>query len=91
MEVQHHPDQQRFVAVLAGGEAELRYVDRGDGVLDIVSTYTPPAERGRGVAGHLVAAAVAHARERGFRVVASCWYAREWLAAHPAERAAVSG
>ncbi|MCS6801886.1 MAG: GNAT family N-acetyltransferase [Chloroflexota bacterium] len=89
MEIRHEPEQQRFVAVLPAGEAELRYVDRGDGVLDFVSTFTPPAERGKGVAARLVAAAVAYARERGLRVVASCWYARDWLAAHPEESAAV--
>jgi predicted GNAT family acetyltransferase len=55
----------------------------GDKVLDLYSTWVPPAERGRQVAARLVAAALAHAREHGYRVVPSCWYVRRWFDAHP--------
>ena len=46
-------------------------------------TEVPPALGGRGIAGKLVAAAVAYARSANLRVVPNCSYARSWLAKHP--------
>jgi predicted GNAT family acetyltransferase len=85
VEIRHEPDKSRFVAYLPGGEAELRYADRGDGVLEFLSTSTPPAEQGKGVAARLVAAAVGEVRQRGQRIIPRCWYVQKWLAAHPEE------
>ncbi|GIW05336.1 MAG: N-acetyltransferase [Dehalococcoidia bacterium] len=90
MDVRHEPDRNRFVVHLPSGDAELIYADLGNGVLEFLTTYTPPAERGKGVAAHLVATAVRYAREQGLRIVPSCWYVRDWLAAHPEERDLVS-
>jgi predicted GNAT family acetyltransferase len=73
----------RFRIDLPGGTAELAYVPVSDTVLDLYSTWVPPEERGRRVAARLVSAALAHARERGLRVVPSCWYVRRWIEAHP--------
>jgi uncharacterized protein len=75
----------RFRMELPGGIAELAYVPVSDTVLDLYSTWVPPGERGRRVAARLVTAALAHARERGLRVVPSCWYVRRWMDAHPEE------
>ncbi|MFN8533203.1 MAG: GNAT family N-acetyltransferase [Dehalococcoidia bacterium] len=83
MEVIHEPDRGRFVAYLPGGEAELSYVDLGNGILDFVHTFTPAAERGKGVAGKVVEAAVQYARAQNARVVPSCPVVRAWLTAHP--------
>jgi predicted GNAT family acetyltransferase len=82
MDIHHDPTTQRFFLPLPGGEAELRYQEH-NGILDILSTYTPPAARGMGVAAALVKAAVRYARERGDRVQPTCSYARQWFARHP--------
>lgn len=79
-EVTHQPERQRFVLALDGAEALLEYRMVAPDVIDFVHTYTPSALRGRGVAGKLVAAGVAHARERGWRVIGSCSYVAAWLA-----------
>lgn len=79
-EVLHQPERQRFVLALDDAEALLEYRMVAPDVIDFVHTYTPSALRGRGVAGKLVAAGVAHARERGWRVIGSCSYVAAWLA-----------
>lgn len=81
--VVHDPRELRFRMQLEGGVAELAYVPVSDSVLDLYSTWVPPAERGRHIAERLVRAALAYARERGLRVVPSCWYVRRWMEAHP--------
>jgi len=82
-EVVHDARDLRFWIELAAGAAELAYVPLSDSVLDLYSTWVPPEARGRRVADRLVRAALAHAREKGLRVVASCWYVRRWMDAHP--------
>lgn len=79
-EILHQPERQRFVLALDDAEALLEYRMVAPDVIDFVHTYTPSALRGRGVAGKLVAAGVAHARERGWRVIGSCSYVAAWLA-----------
>jgi predicted GNAT family acetyltransferase len=53
-------------------------------VMDIWHTETPDAHRGMGIAGALTATAFSHARERGWRVQASCSYvSKTFLPKHP--------
>lgn len=75
----------RFV-ILGSGErpAELVYRINGERML-IVHTYVPDADRGRGVAGRLMEAAVDQAGSEGLTIVPVCPYARYWLTAHPEE------
>ncbi len=82
-QVQHDESAHRFSISLPGGTALLAYAPAGEGVLEFFSTYVPPAERGRGVAGRLVTAGLDHARSRGLRVIPSCWYVQVYLTAHP--------
>ena len=81
--VEHQPERQRFVIEEDGAEALLEYRMLSSEVIDFVHTYTPAALRGRGVAARLVEAGVAHARERGWRVIGSCSYVAAWLQRHP--------
>jgi predicted GNAT family acetyltransferase len=83
MQIQHDVERQRFEAHLPGGTAFLAYAPAADKVLDMYSTYVPSAERGKGVAGALVEAALAHARMEGCRVIPSCWYVAHWIRRHP--------
>lgn len=74
MNIQHQPDQQRFVAQLDGHEARITYRYTGDKAVDFNHTYVPDAFRGRGVAEQLVNTAIAWADENSLSIQASCSY-----------------
>jgi predicted GNAT family acetyltransferase len=83
MPIQHDIRARRFVAELPSGTALLAYAAAGPGVLEIYSTYVPPSERGQGLAGQLVEAALAYVRAEGLRVIPTCWYVAFWIRRHP--------
>lgn len=80
--VEHRPDVQRFVLATPEGEARLAY-RLSDNVMDLTSTFVPPAARGRGAAAQIVEAALKYARAHNLQIVPSCWYAEEFIASHP--------
>ena len=86
MTVQHDPDQSRFLVALPGGDAQLVYAMFGDDVLNLQHTEVPPSAKGQGVGDALVRHALAYARDRGLRVMATCPYVQAWLRRHPDER-----
>jgi predicted GNAT family acetyltransferase len=86
MTIAHEPERHRFVASVPEGEAVLLYMRAGPDLLDIRSTYVPPAARGRGLGGRLVEAALEYARAEGCRVIPTCWYVRDWVGANPGYR-----
>jgi hypothetical protein len=86
MTVQHDPARSRFMVTLADGDAELLYGMFGDDVIDLQHTEVPASGKGQGVGDALVRAALAYARERGLRVMATCPYVQAWLRRHPEER-----
>ncbi len=83
IEVEHREDQHRFVARVDGDEAYLQYYPLSGGVLDYASTYTPPRLRDRHIASAIVKVALEYARNRGFRVVPSCWFVAGYIERHP--------
>ena len=83
MQIEHDTHSHRFTAQLASGTAMLSYAPAGSDVLDLFSTYVPPADRGRNVAAQLVEAALSYARTEGFRVIPTCWYVDLWIRRHP--------
>lgn len=89
MNVRHDVEGRRFVVSLPEGDGEIVYDDARDGVIDLLHTEVSAGLRGRGVAGELVRAALAYAREHDLRVVPSCPYVRRYLDEHPDERASV--
>ena len=52
-------------------------------MLVITHTGVPAAIGGRGIAGALMEAAVAFAREAGLRIRPACSYAAAWMERHP--------
>jgi hypothetical protein len=86
MTVQHDQQRSRFVVPLADGDAQLVYGPFTDDILDLQHTEIPPSGRGQGVGDGLVRAALAYARERGLRVIATCPYVQAWLRRHPDEQ-----
>lgn len=73
-----------YVARVAGSEhiGRLTWVKRGD-VRIATHTLVPPQIGGRGVAGQLVKALIADAREQGFRIDPACSYVNVAFRRHP--------
>ena len=83
MHIDHVPAHHRYIARLPEGDAVLAYRVEPTGAWDIVSTYVPPAARGRGVGSALVEAALTQACRDGRRVIPTCWFVGTWLTEHP--------
>jgi predicted GNAT family acetyltransferase len=83
MSVEHDLASRRFTVAATGGTAVLDYAPAGTGLVELYSTYVPPADRGRGIAARLVQAAVEYARAEGLRIIPSCWYVAQWMRDHP--------
>ena len=81
MNVQHQPENERFVVVADRAEAVLDYRIE-DGVIALTHTGVPEAIGGRGIAGDLVRAAFDHARAEGLKVRPLCSYAEAWSRRH---------
>ena len=81
-DVQHLADQQRLVIVHEGLEALLAYRVFNNGTqqaIDFNSTFVPPEFRGKGFAEKLVRAGIKWAKEQGYELHASCWYAAKFI------------
>ena len=81
MEIIHHPEENRFVAVVDGCTAYVEY-EKSEQTFDVVHTIVPSEIGGRGIAGKLVHAAYSYADELGLEKRASCSYAAKWLERH---------
>lgn len=81
-EILHEVPEQRFVTQAEGHAARLDYIE-DEGRLTITHTIVPPEIGGRGIAGELVRAALAYARDAGLKVDPQCSYADTWMRRHP--------
>jgi predicted GNAT family acetyltransferase len=77
----HNVDRRRFEASLGDDVAHADYLLRG-GVMRMHHTFVPRSFEGRGIAGALVRAALAHARENGLRVAPDCPYVLSYMRRH---------
>jgi uncharacterized protein len=78
------PTRGRYVIHLApGAEAEMTYRKDGDGPMVIDHTGVPPEFEGRGIAARLVNAAIADARDQGFKITPVCSYVVAQFRRHP--------
>lgn len=81
-DVQQLPNEQRFVISCEGGEAVLAYRLFNNGTqpaIDFNSTYVPPELRGKGLAEKLIRTGIKWAKEQGYELHASCWYAAKFI------------
>lgn len=81
-DIAHDQASHRFSTEVDGQTGYVEYERAGE-VMTITHTIVPPAIGGRGIAGHLVQAALAHAREAGLKVDPRCSYADAWMRRHP--------
>jgi predicted GNAT family acetyltransferase len=78
----HYPDQNRFILEYEGAQAFLEYRIfnlKGVTAIDFTSTFVPPECRGKGLAEKLVRAGIKWAKEQGYELHASCWYAAKFI------------
>ncbi len=80
-EVSHDASGHRFNVTVDGHLAYIEY-EPGDGRITITHTIVPPEIGGRGIAGHLVRAALEYARDQHLSVVPQCTYADAWMRRH---------
>ena len=81
-EILHEVPEQRFVTQAEGHAARLDYIE-DEGRLTNTHPIVPPEIGGRGIAGELVRAALAYARDAGLKVDPQCSYADAWMRRHP--------
>ena len=81
-EILHEVPEQRFVTQAEGHAARVDYIE-DEGRLTITHTIVPSEIGGRGIAGELVRAALAYARDAGLKVDPQCSYADAWMRRHP--------
>ncbi len=74
----HQPEQQQFIVQQNGQQAVLAYRLQANQI-DFYSTFVPPEFRGQGIAEKLVRTGIAWAKEQGYQLQASCWYAAKFL------------
>lgn len=83
MRVRDHAAQTRYELEEDGAVSFATYREERDGRRALLHVETPPALRGRGAAGRLMAAIVAEARQNKRQLRARCPYAVTYLERHP--------
>jgi len=81
MTISHNENERRFECHVDGGLAFAEYNRDGDRIT-FVHTEVPEESEGKGVAGKIVAAALAYAREEQLKVIAQCAYVQAYLERH---------
>ena len=85
LNVEHHPEQNRFEIRVGDETAVLEYTLTRS---TIVFTHTggPPALEGKGIASRLAKAGLEHAREKGYKVRSLCSFVSGYMERHPEYR-----
>ncbi|MGC8478371.1 MAG: GNAT family N-acetyltransferase [Candidatus Micrarchaeia archaeon] len=75
-------EEGRFYIKTEHGEAELLY--RIDGsIMEVFHTFTPPQDRGKGIAEKLANAALGFAKLKGVKIKPECTYMQFFFYKHP--------
>lgn len=82
VQITHNPAENRFETTIDGKLSKLDYIQNGKNFV-ITHVGVHPSLRGHGVAGKIVEAGLAYARENSFRVVPMCSYAAAYIRRHP--------
>lgn len=82
--IKHLLEENRFVISCDGQEAELRYrLSQSSSpevtAINFTSTFVPAEFRSKGVAEKLVRTGIRWAKEQGYELHASCWYAAKFI------------
>ena len=83
-QIVHNPSKKCFLLKVDGAEAILQYrlFEKENSniiVIDFNSTFVPLEFRGKGLAEKLVRSGIKWAKEQGYELQASCWYAAKFI------------
>lgn len=79
----HHTDESRYELYVDEELASFADYRTEDDHLDFHHTETAEEFRGRGLAAELVEWALKDVRDRGLKIVASCWFVADFIKDHP--------
>ncbi|MEO6504685.1 MAG: GNAT family N-acetyltransferase [Terrimesophilobacter sp.] len=80
----HEPEDNRYALRIDGELASVVDYTIDGTSISFHRTYTPPAHRGKGLAGEVVEFAVNEVEvNTDFHVVPMCWYVSDWFDRHP--------
>ena len=82
LEVTHNPEENRFETWVEGYYYKLDYIQDGKNFV-ITHVGVHPEIRGQGIAGKIVEASLAYARENSLRVIPMCSYAATYIRRNP--------
>jgi uncharacterized protein len=82
LEVKHDEPGRKYFVMVDGRESVCEYGPAGEKTLVFSHTYVPPELRGRGIAEELVRQALDDVRQRGYKVIPSCWFVRVYIDRH---------
>ena len=82
-EILHDETSKRFTYEREGAVSYLAYHRVDEHTVDFLSTFTPPALRGRGIAARVVERALNWADENALKVIPSCWFVAELIERQP--------
>jgi uncharacterized protein len=80
--VEHLPADYKFSVRCGDNEASLHYrlsPSATKTAIDFNHTWVPPEFRGKGIAEKLVRTGIQWAKDQGYELHASCWYAAKFL------------
>jgi len=84
MKIEHHQDDQQFVALDEGTVGFLNYTVLPDQkTLDYQHTFVPPEFRGRHIAQDIVKVALEYARKNGYKIIPTCPFVKLFIDKHP--------
>jgi hypothetical protein len=81
-DIVHNAAASRFETTVEGQPCTCQYRLYGR-LMMFTHTGVPHALRGRGIAAELARTALAHAREKGFKVRPDCSYVEAYMQRHP--------
>lgn len=84
-DVRHNTSEHRYELDAPHGLAIAVYHERGDSLV-FTHTEVPTADEGKGIASHLVRAALDDTRRRGLKVVPACSFVVDFVRRHPEYR-----
>ncbi|KAM6960841.1 protein NATD1 [Aplochiton taeniatus] len=82
--VEHDTNRRQFTVKLNGSDRALLLYDYvGKKTVDLQHTEVPEAYRGRGIAKHLVKAAMDFVVDEGLKAHLTCWYIQKYVKENP--------
>jgi hypothetical protein len=81
IQLRHNAPEHRFEAEVEGQVSVADYELQGDRMI-FTHTWTPPNQRGRGIAEKLVRFSLEHARDEHKKVVPACSYVAVFIERH---------